>query len=208
MSKGRVRQETPEVVGTCMPMREFRKAALGGVFVRVVLESDWTDFRVRGEMANGVHAVLSFAREDHPRKFRNPAAALAELRKMGVTRVEVVMGEWDVEMATLSMRQRPDVTARRLRRKRMTYAEQMLEAAKTDPSLAAFVPPGTQEPGPVSREEEYRRLVDGKLEGLARKAREEDARAKAEWDAAEAEGRKNVRAWSDALIEKMENRKL
>jgi len=171
--KDQVRQKPgPAMVAAVVSMQlaEFGEAARQGIFERVVMESDWTHFRVRGEMANGVTGMVSLTKEDRPRRFLNPASVLVQLRKMGVTRVEVVMGEWDVEMAVLSMRQRPDVTARRLRRSRMTYAEQVLEDSKKNPELAVFVPPGTREPGPVSREEELMRLVAGKYEEMQRKA--------------------------------------
>ena len=205
-SAGRQGQEPVVRPVTQMTAREFGVGVGRGVFERVILESDWTQFRVRGQMAGGVDGVLWMAKEDAPRKFRNPATALAELRKMGVTRVEVVMGEWDVELATLSMRQRPDVTARRLRRSRMTMAEQMLEASKKDPSLAEWVPEGTKEVGPACREEEYRRLVQAKLDVLARKAREDDKRTRAERAAAEEGKRGEGRRLSDAFIREWENR--
>jgi hypothetical protein len=102
---------------------QFQRAAEAGAFSRIVVRAGWSHFSIFGQMRSGGEASLVAQRQKRvPREFRNPAAALALLRQIGVTKAEVEMREWDVEMAALSMRMRPDVTARRLREKRIMEA--------------------------------------------------------------------------------------
>jgi hypothetical protein len=141
---------------SALALEEFRRVASTGAFRRIVVMSDWTHFTIRGEFRSGSYANLSKSKKDELRKFLNPAAALALLRRMGVVRVEIEMKEWDVEMASLSMRMRPDVTARRLHRRRNGYLELLPEAERQK----LVGPEGIGKP---SREEERSRLVKGKM---------------------------------------------
>ena len=136
--------------GSGLPLETFRQLALAGTFRKVVISSDWTCFTVKGEFEGGSYAMLSMSKEDRPRQFLNPAAALMLLRKMGILRVEVEMKEWDLDLASLSMRMRPDVTARRLQRKRMVYQELLPGAVK-------------QEIGKPDRKDEQLRLAEAKI---------------------------------------------
>lgn len=83
------------------------------------VESMGADFAVTADLISGVKVEMVNVRQGISRRFLNPAAALMTLRRMGVTRVEVRMEKWDLDLASLSMRMRPDVTARRLREKRV-----------------------------------------------------------------------------------------
>jgi hypothetical protein len=154
-------------------------------------------------LLGGGSANLVLAKGDELRRFLNPAAALAMLRRMGVVRVEVEMGEWDVEMATLTMRMRPDVTARRLQMRRNAPKDMLREAAKINPELAAQSPLGAEERGLpsgglTSRGEERWRLLETKLRGLAEKAQQEEDRARAERTAAEEAERMELRRKGEA----------
>ena len=84
-----------------------------------------------------------------PQEFRNPAAALLLLRQIGIMQAEVEMSGWDVEAAALSMRLRPDVTARRVREKRLIEA--------------AYYPGIKAESGEIGRQGELRILQEKKL---------------------------------------------
>jgi hypothetical protein len=141
--------------GSAFALEEFRRVASAGAFRRIVVESDWTHFTVRGELQGGSYAMLSKSKKGGVRKFLNPAVALALLRRMGVVRVEIEMKEWDVEMASLSMRMRPDVTARRLHRQRTAYLDLLPEAERQ--RIAG--PDGI---GEASREDERLRLAKRK----------------------------------------------
>ena len=68
----------------------------------------------------------------------------------GIVRVEVEVKEWDLDLASLTMRMRPDVTARRLQRKRMVYQELLPGAVK-------------QEIGKPDRKDEQLRLAEAKI---------------------------------------------
>jgi hypothetical protein len=141
--------------GSAFALEEFRRVASTGAFRRIVVESDWTHFTVRGELRGGSYAMLSKSKKGGVRKFLNPAVALALLRRMGVVRVEIEMKEWDVELSSLSMRMRPDVTARRLHRRRTAYLDLLPEAER----LRIAGPDGI---GEASREDERSRLAKRK----------------------------------------------
>ena len=129
---------------------QFQKAAEAGAFVKVVVQANWANFKIFGEMRNGGKAdLITTGRRVQQRLFLNPAAALALLRKMGINKVEVQMEKWDLELATLSMRVRPDVTARRVR------ARQIAEAAY------GSKPPA---PGELSRGEILNLTFEEKME--------------------------------------------
>jgi len=129
---------------------QFQKAAEAGAFSRVVVRAGWSHFSIFGQMRGGGEASLVATRRKRtPREFRNPAAALVLLRQIGVAKAEVEMDAWDVEMAALSMRLRPDVTARRVREKRI------LEAA--------YYPGLKTETGELGRQGELRILQEKKL---------------------------------------------
>lgn len=149
--------------GSELTLDEFRRVAQTGAFERIVVESDFTHFTVRGEHGgrgggDGRFAMLSKTRKGGVRKFLNPSAALIVLRKMGVVRVEVAMKEWDVEMASLTMRMRPDVTARRLQRQRTAHLRYFPDAK--GPEL-----------GEPSRAEERRLLAEKHFRRKAMEAR-------------------------------------
>jgi len=129
---------------------EFAKAYRVGMFAKVkVVSNTWTSFNVHGVMRSGDITVLTVSRgRGWSRNFRNPAVALAILRKMGVKRVEMEMDKWDPTMTSLSMRMRPDVTARRQREKR---------------NLAAAYFPEKQETGPVTRHDELMKYLNRKM---------------------------------------------
>src|SRR5580698_6111305 len=116
--------------GSGLPLDTFRRLALAGMFRKVVLKSDWTYFTVKGELEGGSYAMLAMSKKYEVRRFFNPAVALMLLRKMGIVRVEIEMKEWDVDLASLTMRMRPDVTVRQLQRKRMAHQE--LSAVKQE----------------------------------------------------------------------------
>ena len=159
MTAGTRREEhsvVEQAQASAFALEEFRRVASTGAFRRIVLISDWTHFMIRGEFQGGSYANLSKSKKGGLRKFLNPAAALALLRRMGVVRVEVEMNEWDVEMASLSTRMRPDVTARRLHRRRNGYLELLPEAERQK----LVGPEGIGKP---SRAEERSRLVKGKI---------------------------------------------
>lgn len=129
---------------------QFQKAAEAGAFSKVVVRAGWPHFSIFGQMRGGGEAFLAAARQKRaPREFRNPAAALLLLRQIGVMKAEVEMGEWDVEMAAVAMRLRPDVTARRLREKRIIEA--------------AYYPGIKAETGEIGRQGELRILREKKL---------------------------------------------
>ena len=129
---------------------QFQKAAEAGAFSRIVVRAGWSHFSIVGQMRGGGEAFLVAQRQKRaPREFRNPAAALVLLRQIGVMKAEVEMGEWDVEMAAVSMRLRPDVTARRLREKRIVEA--------------AYYPGLKAETGEIGRHGELRILQEKKL---------------------------------------------
>lgn len=126
-----------------------------GAFRQVWLESTDANFVIRASTQTGAIAELVSARRGMPRRFLNPAAGLAALRRMGVTRVEVRMQQWDLDMAALSMRMRPDVTARRLRDKRAREA--------------AYYPNRAPEPETADRKDQLYKLVDTKMEEAVRR---------------------------------------
>ena len=173
-------------------LNAFRNLVKSGGFERVVLISDWTRFTVRGELKGGAYVMLAKTKGGECRQFLNPAAAMMMLRRMGVVRMEVEMEEWDLEMSSLSMRMRPDVTARRTLRQRMEL-EQMMRWDGNPETLPGREPagPGRKEWAPKSlslaeerRREELYRMAEQKLK-LAASVR-----------AAEAEERKNrERSW-------------
>jgi hypothetical protein len=135
--------------------REFQKAAEAGAFLKVVVRAGWANFEIEGEMRGGGRARLIPTRDAASvRKFANPAAALALLKKMGITKVEVQTEAWDLEVASLSMRHRPDVTARRLRDRRIAEA--------------AYYPQRPKESGEISREDQLGKLLEKKAQEAAR----------------------------------------
>jgi len=129
---------------------QFQKAAEAGAFSKIVVRARWQSFSIFGQMRGGGEAALVSTRlKLAPREFRNPAAALALLRQIGVTEAQVEMAQWDVEMAALAMRLRPDVTARRVREKRLIEA--------------AYYPNIKAETGDIGRDGELRILQEKKL---------------------------------------------
>jgi hypothetical protein len=86
---------------------------------QIWIETKGAEFEVWAELISGVRVQMVTAHRKSLRRFLNPAAALTTLRRMGVARAEVRMEKWDLDAASLSMRMRPDVTARRLREKRI-----------------------------------------------------------------------------------------
>lgn len=148
LSKGR-RVKEPKLAitvesHTSLLQEGFRRMAMAGAFERIVVVGDWTHFSVRGELPGGGCAMLVTAKGEW-RRFLNPAAALALLRRMGVMRAEVEMREWDLELASLSMRLRPDVTARRLAGERAGIEAALGKGSRPD------------------RTGEWRRLMDRKI---------------------------------------------
>jgi hypothetical protein len=185
MAAGARREERSVVEheqASAFALEEFRRVASTGAFRRIVVISDWTHFTIRGEFRGGSYANLSRSKKGGLRKFLNPAAALALLRRMGVVRVEIEMNEWDVEMASLSMRMRPDVTARRLHRRRNGYLELLPEAERQK----LVGPEGIGKP---SREEERSRLVKRKMTEARIAADDERWRGGQVKEAAKADGR-------------------
>lgn len=138
-----------------LTQRQFQVAAEAGAFKKVVVEATWTRFSIFGEMQSGGRGSMVSSRK-RLRQFMNPAAALALLRRVGVTTVEVRLAEWDVEMSALSMRLRPDVTARKLRAKRIAEA--------------AYYPSRPPEPEQATREDQLGKLVEEKLRRSALQA--------------------------------------
>jgi hypothetical protein len=152
---GLVVEGTP---GSSLPLEEFRRLASAGLFQRIVLSSDWTHFMVKGVFEGGGYAMLAMSKEQGVRRFLNPATALVMLRRMGVIRVELEMREWDLDMASLSMRMRPDVTARLLQRRRAAYQELLPGAKKVESGEAARKIEQKSE-----REDERWRLAESKM---------------------------------------------
>lgn len=131
--------------------REFEAAIKAGVFSKIAVVSSWSHFTVVGKGPNGTSLSLGMSKHRRePRRFLNPAAALKLLREMGATKVEVDMSQWDLELASLSMRLRPDVTARRMQARR--YPE-LAYAGKLETI------------GPPNREEEKNKLAERKMMG-------------------------------------------
>ena len=129
-------------------LHEFRVAVMGGMFAKVRIVSSASSFHVEATTRNEGCATLMLSRKRrHRREFGNPAAALAVLRGIGVTAVEVEMKYWDLDIAALSMRMRPDVTARRLRDKRNIEAVYFRRPLET---------------GEVTRQSELDKLWDAK----------------------------------------------
>jgi hypothetical protein len=126
-----------------------------GAFRQVWLESTDASFAIRASTQTDAIAELVSVKGGRPRRFLNPAAGLAALRRMGVMRVEVRMEGWDLEMAALSMRMRPDVTARRLRDKRAREA--------------AYYPNRAPEPEVADRKDQLYKLFDTKMEEAIRR---------------------------------------
>jgi hypothetical protein len=136
---------------------EFKKVAEAGGFVKIVVLGGWTHFSILGEMRGGNKgSLVSTRRRKAVRQFLNPGAALALLKRMGVMKAEVQMAEWDVEMASLSMRMRPDVTARRLRDRRIAEA--------------AYYPDRPKETGELSRTDQLMKLWENKSKQAIGKA--------------------------------------
>jgi hypothetical protein len=133
-------------------LEQFRKAMLAGAFVRIFVVSDWTHFSIRAEMRNKELATLTTTRTGRERRFLNPAATLVLLRQMGVKKVEVEMEKWDLEMASLSMRMRPDVTARRLRDNRVAVSNMLTSGSYELGDLGA-----------ADRREEILKIVEKKM---------------------------------------------
>lgn len=136
--------------------RDFGVLWQAGAFLQVWLESTDASFAIRASTQAGAIAELVSARRGMPRRFLNPAAGLATLRRMGVTRVEVRMENWDLELAALSMRMRPDVTARRLRDRRAAEA--------------AYHPNRPPEPEVADRKDQLYKLMNTKMEEFTRRS--------------------------------------
>jgi hypothetical protein len=147
--------------GSSLPLEEFRRMASAGLFRRIVLSSDWTHFVVKGVFEGGGYAMLAMSKEQGVRRFLNPAAALMMLRKMGVVQVELEMREWDLDMASLSMRMRPDVTVRRLQGRRAAHQALLPDAKKVESGEAEWKGERKKE-----REDERWRLADSKMKGM------------------------------------------
>lgn len=126
-----------------------------GAFRQVWLETTDASFAIRASTQTEAIAELVSVKGGRPRRFLNPAAGLAALLRMGVMRVEVRMEGWDLDMAALSMRMRPDVTARRLRDKRAREA--------------AYYPNRAPEPEVADRKDQLYKLVDKKMEEAMRR---------------------------------------
>ncbi|MFC5863450.1 hypothetical protein ACFPT7_14185 [Acidicapsa dinghuensis] len=134
---------------------DFEVLWQAGAFRQVWLEATDASFAIRASTQTDAIAELVSVKRGRPRRFLNPAAGLAALRRMGVMRVEVRMEGWDLEMAALSMRMRPDVTARRLRDKRAREA--------------AYHPNRAPEPEVVDRKDQLYKLMDTKMEEVVRR---------------------------------------
>jgi len=152
---------------TSFTLAEFRMAYAAGAFVRVTVRGHGSSFSIEGEMrdsrkieggrrgAVGQPAVLVMSRDRNKlRTFLNPAAALLLLRQSGVKRAEVQMANWEPEMTALSMRMRPDVTARRLRDRRIAEA--------------AYYPDRAAETELVDRTDQLEKFRQAKYEQLCR----------------------------------------
>lgn len=123
---------------------------------QVWVETRGAEFEVWAELISGVRMQLTTANGKRPRRFLNPAAALMTLRRMGVTRAEVRMEKWDLDLASLSMRMRPDVTARRLREKRMREK--------------VYFPDRAPEPEVADRKDQLQKLMGTIMEVARRQA--------------------------------------
>ncbi len=138
-----------------LTQKEFQKAAETGAFLKIVLKASWAKFEIVGVTRGGDEARLVPQRfAGGVRQFLNPAAALSLLKRMGIHTVEIQMENWDLEMASLSMRSRPDVVARRLRDRRIQEA--------------AYYPNRPAETGEVSRTDQLGKLIAKRVEEMAR----------------------------------------
>lgn len=125
--------------------RAFQQLWQSGVFQQVRVVSSPSHFSIQADLFGGGSVVLATTRGDS-RVFLNPGAALLWLKKLGVKQALVDIADWDVDLAGLTMRLRPDVTARRLKRERF---ERENGCTPLSADLAA-----------VDRKEERRRLID------------------------------------------------
>jgi hypothetical protein len=130
---------------------EFETAIAAGGFRRISVIARWSHFTIEGAARSGADITLAKSKEKREaRRFLNPAAALKLLRQMGARKAEVEMGQWDLDLASLSMRMRPDVTARRMQ-------------AQRNPELAFYGKLNTL--GAPNREEEKDKLVQRRMMG-------------------------------------------
>lgn len=159
--------------------RAFQRLWNSGVFEQVRVSCNRTHFGIEAELAGGGSVVLVTTR-GNLRVFLNPGAALLWLKKMGVKKALVEFGNWDVELSGLSMRLRPDVTAKRLKKERFeresAYLHRNMDGTPRKLDLTT-----------VDREDERKRLIDYKLSGKWPDERgltpEEESAGRAELDA-------------------------
>jgi hypothetical protein len=138
--------------------RAFQQLWNSGIVEQVMVMSNRTHFGIHAELIGGGTVVLVTTR-GNPRVFLNPGAALLWLKKMGVKKALVEFGNWDVELAGLSMRLRPDVTAKRLKKERFEresrYVTHNEDGSRVKLDLTT-----------VDREDERKRMIDYRCSGI------------------------------------------